>query len=167
VGSPIKRNSSLSSCDAAHLLCTGYVAMGFSDVAGRMGPADAYVGWVDASGAAQVVDFTTNSRSVNAPDPQQDVSAVSATMVGGMLTVTFTRKLDTKACLLTLLTILFATFVGGTLALNVIQLGVKPHFFLLIRRSAQAAPVCSYAHKHAHAHTQNTLCFPGPQGPRH
>lgn len=76
--------------------CSGYVAIGFSDAAGRMGPADAYVGWVDAGGVAQVVDFTTNSRSVNAPDPQQDASAVSGGTAGGVLTVTFTRKLDTK-----------------------------------------------------------------------
>ncbi len=79
----------------------GYVAIGFSDVAGRMGPADAYVGWVDGSGTAQVVDFTTNSRTVNGADPQQDSTQVSGSLANGALKLTFTRLLDTKVCLST------------------------------------------------------------------
>ena len=77
---------------------TGYVAIGFSDRAGRMGPADAYAGWVDASGVAHVVDFATTGHSITAPDLQQDASEVSGTKANGVLSITFTRKLDTGVC---------------------------------------------------------------------
>jgi hypothetical protein len=31
-------------------IASGYLAIGFSDMAGKMGPADAYVGWVASNG---------------------------------------------------------------------------------------------------------------------
>ena len=77
---------------------TGYVAIGFSDRPGRMGPADAYAGWVDASGVAHVVDFATTGHSISTPDLQQDASGVSGTKANGRLSITFTRKLDTAVC---------------------------------------------------------------------
>ena len=77
---------------------TGYVAIGFSDRPGRMGPADAYAGWVDASGVAHVVDFATTGHSITAPDLQQDASGVSGTKANGMLALTFSRRLNTAVC---------------------------------------------------------------------
>lgn len=126
---------------------TGYLAIGFSDVAGKMGPADAYVGWVDGNGeqggpavlfvdiyfpiphslplphsfpphirlagvegrlpprpgawdcpgdVVKVVDFSTNRRTINAADAQQDCSEVSGSQTKSGLTFSFTRRLDTK-----------------------------------------------------------------------
>eukprot|EP00667_Euglena_gracilis_P005098 EG_transcript_5132 len=77
---------------------SGYVAIGFSDRAARMGPADAYAGWVDGSGQAYAVDFSTNSdQTINDPDPQQDVTNVTGSRDGsGRLNVSFSRRLDTQ-----------------------------------------------------------------------
>lgn len=75
---------------------TGYVAIGFSDRAGMMGPADAYAGWVDASGVAHVTDFSTSGHSINSADSQQDATGVSGSKASGVLRVTFTRALNTK-----------------------------------------------------------------------
>ena len=79
--------------------CAGYVAIGFTDRAGRMGPGDSCAGWLDASGAAQVVDVsTTRSKGVLMPEAQQDCHAVSGSLANGVLSVTFRRKLDTEVC---------------------------------------------------------------------
>ena len=78
-------------------LSSGYVAIGFSDSAGSMGPADAYAGWIDASGAAHVVDFSTSGHTVNAADTQQDGTVVAGALTNGVLTITFQRALNTQA----------------------------------------------------------------------
>ena len=75
---------------------TGYVSVGFTDVSGKMGPADVYFGWLDASGTPQLSDRTNGAGYVqNAPDAQQDGQVQSASISGGRLSVTFTRALDT------------------------------------------------------------------------
>ena len=75
--------------------CAGYVSIGFTGIAGKMGPADTYAGWVDATGA-HVIDFSTKlGYSINLPDAQQDAVNVSASISNGVLAVTFSRKLDT------------------------------------------------------------------------
>ena len=76
----------------------GYVSIGFSDRAGKMGPADAYAGWVDGSGTGHVLDFSTNGHSIEVSEAQQDATLVSSTLVNGVLTISFTRALDTKVC---------------------------------------------------------------------
>ena len=78
--------------------CAGYVSIGFTGIAGKMGPADTYTGWVDVAGA-HVIDFSTKQGySINLPDAQQDAMNVSASISNGVLTVTFSRKLDTAVC---------------------------------------------------------------------
>ena len=77
----------------------GYVSIGFSDIAGKMGPADCYAGWVDGSNVAHVVDFGTTGHSITAPDVHQDGSVVSGSKANGVLTITFSRKLNTGVCL--------------------------------------------------------------------
>ena len=75
---------------------TGWVAVGFTDISGKMGPADVYFGWLDASGTPQLSDRTNGAGYVqNAPDAQQDGQVQSASISGGRLSVTFTRALDT------------------------------------------------------------------------
>ncbi len=75
------------------------MSIGFSDLAGKMGPADAYAGWIDVTGAARVVDFSTdNQHNAKAADAVQNANNVSASFSNGMLSVTFVRALDTKAC---------------------------------------------------------------------
>ena len=75
--------------------CAGYVAIGFTGIAGKMGPADTYAGWVDGTGA-HVIDFSTKQGySINLPDAQQDAVNVSASISNGVLAVTFSRRLNT------------------------------------------------------------------------
>ena len=75
--------------------CAGYVSIGFTGIAGKMGPADTYAGWFDGS-VAHVIDFSTKQGySINLPDAQQDAVNVSASISNGVLSVTFSRKLDT------------------------------------------------------------------------
>jgi hypothetical protein len=71
------------------------VAIGFTGIAGKMGPADTYAGWVDGTGA-HVIDFSTKQGySINLPDAQQDAVNVSASISNGVLAVTFSRRLNT------------------------------------------------------------------------
>ena len=81
-----------------HAACAGYVSIGFTGIAGKMGPADTYAGWVDVAGA-HVIDFSTKQGySINLPDAQQDAVNVSASISNGVVAVTFSRKLDTAVC---------------------------------------------------------------------
>jgi hypothetical protein len=87
-----------SALRAPPLRPTGYVAIGFTDKAGRMGPGDSCAGWLDASGTAQAVDLSTRGHSVVMPEAQQDCFAEAGSLVNGVLSVTFHRKLDTQVC---------------------------------------------------------------------
>ena len=83
------------------LYSAGYVSIGFSDVAGLMGPADAIAGWVDASGVAHVLDFATDAYyGIVLGEAQQDATVTTGALnaASGVLSITFRRSLDTKVC---------------------------------------------------------------------
>ena len=87
-------------CQATPTSCAaGYVAIGFTDNFGEMGPADVYVGFLDKNGTPHVVDsWTGEGHSPQAPDTQQDAIPISGSLANGVLTITFLRLLDTKVC---------------------------------------------------------------------
>ena len=79
--------------------CAGYVAIGFTDVMGKMGPADVYVLFVDDGGVARCVDSTTGATyNMFPPDPEQNCVALSGIVSNGTLNMTFSRLLDTGVC---------------------------------------------------------------------
>ena len=81
------------------LLGAGYVAVGFTDVPGKMGPADAYVLFLDPNGVAQCVDTTTGAAHASfPPDAHQDCQALSGLLFNGTLTISFSRLLNTGVC---------------------------------------------------------------------
>ena len=90
-------------------MCIGYVAIGFSVRAGRMGPADSCAGWVDANGTAHVVDLATTRRDVVMSERQQDCHVLSGSSKDGVLSITFWRYLDTNVCVQCVGIVLLAT----------------------------------------------------------
>ena len=77
--------------------CAGYVAIGFTDVPHDMGPADVYIGFLDNLGNPHVVDAFTMPMP-HPPDAQQDAIPISGSLVNGVLSITFLRRVSTGVC---------------------------------------------------------------------
>jgi len=72
---------------------TGYVAIGFSEILGHMGPADVYVAWLDPSGQPHVLDASTNATHHLTADAVQNTVPLGGSLVNGTLAVWFQRPL--------------------------------------------------------------------------
>ena len=84
-------------CSAS--LFAGYVAIGFTNVTGKMGPADVYVLFLDRNGVAQCVDTRTGEgHTPYLPDGHQDCVALSGVLTDGVLTMSFSRLLTPEVC---------------------------------------------------------------------
>lgn len=80
-------------------LGSGYIAVGLTDVVGKMGPGDVYVLFVDADGVPRCVDSSTGAGHTSMPpDETQNCVAVSGMVFNGTLTMSFSRLLNTGVC---------------------------------------------------------------------
>ncbi len=80
----------------------GYVSVAFAPASVKVAHSkmDTIVGWVGGDGGATVVDSWSDSKSASKDDVKlmstNDVEAPSGSLVGGVLTIEFTRRLDTR-----------------------------------------------------------------------
>eukprot|EP00035_Acanthoeca_spectabilis_P007825 m.144226 g.144226 ORF g.144226 m.144226 type:complete len:4359 (-) comp14100_c0_seq10:3061-16137(-) len=72
---------------------SGYLALGITDVANAMGPADVVMCWME-NGAIVVSDRFNPQRGVNVEDLSQDVTLVSSNVTNGVPSCTFKRALS-------------------------------------------------------------------------
>eukprot|EP00475_Leptophrys_vorax_P020428 TRINITY_DN2795_c0_g1_i3.p1 TRINITY_DN2795_c0_g1~~TRINITY_DN2795_c0_g1_i3.p1 ORF type:complete len:1418 (-),score=317.02 TRINITY_DN2795_c0_g1_i3:83-4336(-) len=74
----------------------GWISVGFSaaGVDAHKG-SDMIVGWVDTTGAVQIIDGFSSSQSQPTYDEQQDAIPISGTVSGGQIAIVFTRALNT------------------------------------------------------------------------
>lgn len=84
---------------AVQATTSGYVALGFAQTAGVMGPADVILGWAPDNGDAPYVD-TFNPSTTALSEANRLVGwahAMGASRTGGVVTVCFSRALDEPA----------------------------------------------------------------------